>query len=164
MFDTVELFLEKMKELAVVTVHKAVQLRNLYQLTQESDETTRPYVARVTATTEFQKKKSKCAWCGSPKHTQTNSESDRQKMCKAWGKVCEKCKKTNHFSYQCRSSPYSNTVVATVESPAALDNSEVGGITGYIFGINDATRAEHNSRSGTCSPPCSPPPWRTSSL
>ena len=39
--NTVDIFLEKMKELAVVTVHKAVHLRNLYQLTQESDETIR---------------------------------------------------------------------------------------------------------------------------
>ena len=51
--NTVELFLEKIKELAVVTVHKAVHLRNLYRLTQESDKTIRAYVARVTATADM---------------------------------------------------------------------------------------------------------------
>ena len=51
--NTVELFLEKMKELAVVTVHKTVHLRNLYRLTQESDKTIRAYVARVTATADM---------------------------------------------------------------------------------------------------------------
>ena len=80
------------------------------------------------------------------KHTQTNSDSDRQKNCKAWGEVCDKCKKTNHFSSQCRSSPKSNTVVATMDTPAPLDNSEVGGITGYIFGIHDATRREEQQQ------------------
>ena len=73
---------------------------------------------------------------------QTNSDFDIQKMCKAWGKVCDKCKKTNNFSSQCYSSPKSNTK----ETPALQDNSEVGGITGYIFGIHDATRTEHQQQ------------------
>ena len=229
---TEDLFLEKMRELAVVTVHKAVHLRNLYQLTQESDETIRAYVARVTATadmcgmimkcscgldnsyrdlvvhqlvihgmrdqeirqrvlsrntsgdlttlaklvdyiaaeeagalessdlhtghavvgavkrkSEFQKNKSKCAWCGGPKHTQANNDNDRQKMCKAWGKTCDKCKKTNHISSQCRSSPKSDPVVASVsQTPAVQDDSEVAGITGYIFGLHDASRAEQQQQ------------------
>ena len=55
--NTVELFLVKF---AVVTVHKAVHLCNLYQLTQESDETISTYVARVTATADM---------CGTMKYT-----------------------------------------------------------------------------------------------
>ena len=58
--ETSELFLEKMKELAVFTVFKAVHLCNLYQLTQESDETISTYVARVTATADM---------CGTMKYT-----------------------------------------------------------------------------------------------
>ena len=60
---TVDLFLDKMKELAVVTMHKAVHLRNLYQPTQEADETIRAYVARVTATAEMCGMIMKCT-CG----------------------------------------------------------------------------------------------------
>ena len=56
------------------------------------------------------------------------------RKCARWGKVCDKC------SSQCRSAPKSNTVVATVETPTAQDTSEVGSITGYIFGLHDATR------------------------
>ena len=36
---------------------------------------------------------SKCGWCEGPKHTQTNSEADRQKLCRAGGKTCDICKK-----------------------------------------------------------------------
>ena len=46
---TADMFLNKMKELAVITVHKAVHLRNLYLMNQESDEPIRVYVARVNA-------------------------------------------------------------------------------------------------------------------
>ena len=60
--NTVELFLEKIKELAVVTVHKAVHLRNLYRLTQESDKTIRAYVARVTATADMCGMTMKCTY------------------------------------------------------------------------------------------------------
>ena len=61
--DKVELFLAKMKELAVVTVHKVVHLRKLFQVTQESDETIREYVARVTATADMCCMTMKCT-CG----------------------------------------------------------------------------------------------------
>ena len=60
---TVDLFMAKMKELAVITVHKAVHLRNLYQITQDSDETIRAYVARVTATADMCGMTMKCS-CG----------------------------------------------------------------------------------------------------
>ena len=82
-------------------------------------------VGAIRKRSEFQKNKSKCGWCGGPKHTQTNSETDRQKMCRAWGKVCDKCKKTNHLSPQCRSTPKQSTVVATMEqAPTVQDTTE----------------------------------------
>ena len=50
---TADMFLAKMKELAVITVHKAVHLRNLYLMNQEPDEPIRAYVARLTATADM---------------------------------------------------------------------------------------------------------------
>ena len=61
--ETSELFLEKMKELAVFTVFKAVHLCNLYQLTQESENTIHAYVSRVTATADMCGMTMKCT-CG----------------------------------------------------------------------------------------------------
>ena len=51
--NTTALFLAKMKELAVITVHKSVHLMNLWRMLQETDETIRAFVARVTATADM---------------------------------------------------------------------------------------------------------------
>ena len=50
---TPELFLKKMEELAVIKVHKSVHLRNLWRMTQQSEEPIRAYVARLTATADM---------------------------------------------------------------------------------------------------------------
>ena len=107
-------------------------------------------VRAVRKRSKFQKNKSKCACCGSPKHKQPNSDSYRQKMCKVCGKVCEKCKKTNLFSSQCRSLP-SQTPWWPLWKPPQLRR--------WVVSLSPGQSS--NSRSGTCSPPCSPPPQRT---
>ena len=50
---TPSLFLTKMEELAVIKVHKSVHLRNLWKMTQQSDEPIRAYVARLTSTADM---------------------------------------------------------------------------------------------------------------
>ena len=98
------------------------------------------------------------------KHTQTNSEADRQKLCKDWGTSCDKCKKPNHLSPQCCSTLKQNTVVVTMEQappcrttprwPASLATSSA---------YTTLPEQSSSSMHGTFRPPCSPPPWRTSS-
>ena len=51
--NTAELFLEKMKELAVIVVHKAIHLMNLWKMQQQSDEPIRAFVARLTSTADM---------------------------------------------------------------------------------------------------------------
>ena len=51
--NTTILFLAKMKELAVITVHKSVHLMNLWRMSQEPDESIRAFVARVTSTADM---------------------------------------------------------------------------------------------------------------
>ena len=50
---TVEQFLSKMKELAVIVVHKLIHLMNLWKMSQQSDEPIRAFAARVTATADM---------------------------------------------------------------------------------------------------------------
>ena len=50
---TTALFLTKMKELAVIVVHKSIHLRNLWKMQQQSDEPIRAFVARLTATADM---------------------------------------------------------------------------------------------------------------
>ena len=57
---TPDLFLQKMKELAVITVHTAVHLRNLWKMQQSTDENIRAFAARVTATADMCNMKVKC--------------------------------------------------------------------------------------------------------
>ena len=60
---TPELFLSKMEELAVIKVHKSVHLRNLWRMSQQSDEPIRAYVARLTSTADMCAMSVQCA-CG----------------------------------------------------------------------------------------------------
>ena len=50
---TSDAFIKKMEELAVVKVHKSVHLRNLWRMSQQSDESIRAYVARLTSTADM---------------------------------------------------------------------------------------------------------------
>ena len=50
---TAELFLSKMKELAVIVVHKSIHLMNLWKMQQQSDEPIRAFAARLTATADM---------------------------------------------------------------------------------------------------------------
>ena len=61
--DTEEKFLARMKDLAVIRIHKSVHLMNLYRMSQESDEGIRAFVARVTGTADMCGMTIKC-----PKH------------------------------------------------------------------------------------------------
>ena len=51
--STVVLFLAKMKELAVIIVHKSIHMMNLWKMTQQSDEPIRAFAARLTATADM---------------------------------------------------------------------------------------------------------------
>ena len=186
---TEDLFLTKMKELAVIIVHKSIHLRNLWKTVQQSDEQVRAFVARATATADMcnmevpcpntacqrnvsyrdhvvmqviihglrdndirvrvlsrntsgelttlpklidyiaaeeagtaeasdlvsdanlvggikrstysqqrnGSQRQKCGACGEARH------EDRKRQCKAWGKICDKCKKPNHLAKVCNS-------------------------------------------------------------
>ena len=227
------LFLTKMKELAVITVHKSVHLMNLWKMSQQSDETIRAFAARVTSTADmcgmmvkctcdlevsyrdnvvqqllihgmrdtdirvrvlsrntngeittlaklidyiaaeeagisqssdltsehssisgirrqshFQKNKGKCSHCGQPKHSPRNTPDDRKSSCKAWGKICDKCQKPNHYSSVCQSQPAKATPVlstadASNEGTPAV--AAVSGISGFIFSINSSNASEPES-------------------
>ena len=50
---TSELFMAKMKELAVIVVHKSIHLMNLWKMNQQSDEPIRAFAARLTATADM---------------------------------------------------------------------------------------------------------------
>ena len=51
--DTEDKFLARMKELAVIKIHKSVHLMNLYRMVQDSDEAIRAFVARVNGTADM---------------------------------------------------------------------------------------------------------------
>ena len=42
--------------------------------------------------------KKRCGYCGGQRHGQSNSPSERQEHCKAWGKTCSSCQKDNHLA------------------------------------------------------------------
>ena len=64
----------------------------------------------------------KCKFCGGARHTQTNTIEDRQKLCKAFGKKCATCQKSNHFSSLCQSGRRAQTA-------PLIDSNELSSIT-----------------------------------
>ena len=61
--NNVTLLLARMKELAVVTVHKSVHLMNLYKMVQQPEENIRAFSARLTGTAEMCGMSVKCNTC-----------------------------------------------------------------------------------------------------
>ena len=61
--NTVALLLARMKELAVVTVHKSVHIMNLYKMVQQSDENIKAFSARLTGTAEMCGMSVRCVTC-----------------------------------------------------------------------------------------------------
>ena len=50
---TEKAFLDKIKELAVIVVHRSIHLRNLWKTVQQSDERVRAFMARVMSTADM---------------------------------------------------------------------------------------------------------------
>ena len=61
--NNVTLLLARMKELAVVTVHKSVHIMNLYKMVQQSDENIRAFSARLTGTADMCGMSVRCVTC-----------------------------------------------------------------------------------------------------
>ena len=57
---TTDTFLNKMKELAVIVVHKSIHLMNLWKMQQQPDEPIRAFAARLTATADMCGMKVEC--------------------------------------------------------------------------------------------------------
>ena len=62
-FKTENKFLARMKELAVVKIHKSRHLANLYNIVQQSDELVRAFVARLTGTADMCGMQVQCSGC-----------------------------------------------------------------------------------------------------
>ena len=63
-----------------------------------------------------QKTKQLCHHCGLKRHGD-GSATVREKECKAFGKVCSKCSKKNHFAATCKATSPGNTNAITSEAP-----------------------------------------------
>ena len=66
-------------------------------------------------------RKQTCQACGEARH------DDRKKQCKAWGQVCDKCKKVNHFAKVCKSAKAS-AIEAEAPDTVHTTSAEVNSI------------------------------------
>ena len=80
--------------------------------------------------------KPKCKGCGEQAH------EDRSKQCKAWGKTCNKCNKSNHFSNVCEggAQPPKRTQNAALNAPKVEEEQQGGDGSvqayAFVFGIS----------------------------
>ena len=223
---TEEAFLNKMKELSVIIVHRSIHLRNLWKTVQQSDERVRAFMARVMSTADMcnmviecsnqtcdqkvsyrdhvvmqviihglrdndirvrvlsrntsgelktldklvdyiaaeeagtaealdlvtdsnlvggirrnstyqqEKNKRKCDHCAEPRHG-SNTQEERKKYCKAWGKKCDNCKRWHHYTKLCKSKARASTIEATEKDKNEIESGEVGSIrvSGNFFSL-----------------------------
>ena len=91
-----------------------------------------------------QKDRSRCSHCGQQPHTAQNSPDDRRAMCKAYGNVCSKCQKKNHYSSVCQSRKPKISAVTSVEQDSqqkvvqSNPTAEVSHVASF-FAINSST-------------------------
>ena len=87
---------------------------------------------------QFKDKDKLCLNCGQKRHG-NGSQKDREKECKAFGKKCTKCSKTNHFASVCKSTSVaaSNNAITEEETATADDNSTNGALR--FFASNHVT-------------------------
>ena len=52
---------------------------------------------------EKSKSEDKCGWCAKTGHGRQSEETERKKSCPAYGKICDKCGRSNHIAVACRS-------------------------------------------------------------
>ena len=84
----------------------------------------------------YKKNLSKCNFCGGPRHTSSNSPEDRQKLCKAFGKICSKCGKQNHLSSVCQSARNGSKVSNIETEESAGDPNQMSSITAdNLYGL-----------------------------
>ena len=64
-----------------------------------------------------------CPGCGNSPHNRTE--------CRAWGKICFKCEKRNHFANVCRSTTANTNLVVNVEQPLSQTDADLSVLSLY---------------------------------
>ena len=64
-----------------------------------------------------------CPGCGNSPHNRTE--------CRAWGKICFKCEKRNHFANVCRSTTANTNLVVDVEQPLSQTDADLSVLNLY---------------------------------
>lgn len=104
-----------------------------------------------------EEQKKQCGYCGGSKHGATNSSAERQKSCRAWGKTCQKCQKTNHLASVCRSKPTKNP--ADEKDSASVDFIAAGGFFSITATLPAASSSLPPTPSSLPRPSTWPPSW-----
>ena len=81
------------------------------------------------------RQKDKCNHCGIARHGLKNLPDDRKKNYSAWGKMCNSCQKTNHFSHMCQSGKNASIEADTADTAdlKAIHSSQQ--LIGHFFSI-----------------------------
>ena len=77
-------------------------------------------IRRRSSYNQQKNQRQKCRHCGDFQHG-PNSQEDRKKHCKAWGKACDKCHKLHHLAKVCYSAKASPIEAATAADTATND-------------------------------------------
>ena len=96
------------------------------------------------------RQKDKCNHCGNARHGLKNMPDDRNKSCSAWGKTCNSCQKTNHFSHMCKSGKNASIEADTADTAdlKAIHSSQQ--TIGHFFSIS-AQQQSVSELSNACS-------------
>ena len=90
-----------------------------------------------------------CLNCGQKKHGDGGPQA-REKDCKAWGKVCTKCSRRNHFASVCKSTKPVGSNNAISEDPE--DPSSNGAL--HFLGLHQSSEDSSEGATAKDSPQC----------
>ena len=104
---------------------------------------------RRGSTYQQEKNKQKCDHCAEPRHG-SNTQEERKKSCKAWGKKCDNCKRWHHFTKLCKSKARASPIEAVETNNDAIEAGEVGAmrVPGNFFSLE----ASHNQYKAPVTP------------
>ena len=122
----------KDKVLTQAMLGSVKDLPSLLNITAAEESAKLKLKADINAISNNQKSPNrKCNWCGMPVHGRQNE--DREKLCKAFNKKCNKCRKLHHFANCCRSG---RQFKAPNPTQAAVEPKENPEVSGFIAAIN----------------------------
>ena len=112
--------------------HKVNSVKSSYK-SEASKEIKNRYQTHEKNSVSSRYKGDPCGWCGRHGHGNYREPGKRWKLCPAFGKICMKCNKRNHFAAMCKDTGPVNQSYSSTISSENVDLADYDFQTGAIY-------------------------------